>query len=89
MAESAVRLTAPRKRPPLAWVVFGPVEVDAPVDWSRWYVSDEDDVGESGEQLTTNRLLQDVGEQWARERGVRRRVSGVSCRGRVVTTVRS
>jgi Uma2 family endonuclease len=45
------------------------VEVDAPVDWSRWYVSEEDDMGESGEQMSTNRLLQGIGENLARERG--------------------
>ena len=69
MAESALGSQVPYKRPPLAWVVHGPVQVDAPVDWSRWYVSDEDDMGESVEQLGTNRLLQDVGENLARERG--------------------
>lgn len=45
--ESPVR--APRGRLPRALVVrdLSPNESAAPVDWSVWYLTDEEDVGES------------------------------------------
>lgn len=44
------------------------LDVDAPVDWSR-YVSDEEDAGQTCEQGETNRLLLEVARKLACERG--------------------
>jgi Uma2 family endonuclease len=47
----------------------GHQEIGADVDWSRWYVSDEDDMGESPEQNFIIRLLVQCLEELSRERG--------------------
>jgi Uma2 family endonuclease len=61
----------PRKRPPRVWVIheLRHEDLDAPVDWSRWYVTEEDDRGETAEQGETNRLLLNVVSELAAERG--------------------
>jgi Uma2 family endonuclease len=57
-------------RTPRGWVVRdpSPQDVGATVDWSRWYVTDEDDMGESPEQNLILRLLLQCMEEWGRER---------------------
>jgi len=68
-ADSAPRPT--RRRPPRGWVVWDPTpeERDAVVDWSPWYLTDEDDMGESGEQHHINTQLASALVVLARERG--------------------
>ena len=59
-----------RTRPPRALnVVRDPVEVGARIDWSSWYLTDEEDMGESVEQANIIRLFLAILEQLARERG--------------------
>jgi Uma2 family endonuclease len=46
-----------------------PEEADQPVDWSSWYLTDEEDMGESAEQGEIIRTMLSVIGQLARERG--------------------
>jgi len=48
----------------------------ARVDWSHWFLTDEDDVGESCEHGETSRLLLSCLEMLARERGWAKRMIG-------------
>jgi Uma2 family endonuclease len=58
-------------RRPWAFVVRDPTpdDVDARVDWSAWYLTDEDDMGESVEQTEIIRILLSSLGQLASERG--------------------
>ena len=58
------------KRAPTALVVRNPPpgRVGAEVDWTRWYVTDEDDIGESPEQQLTIKLFLACLEALAEER---------------------
>jgi Uma2 family endonuclease len=60
-----------RGRRPLALVVrdLPPEEAHAPVDWSAWYLTDEEDMGESTEQGEIIRLLFAGLASWIEERG--------------------
>jgi hypothetical protein len=61
-----------RLRPPRALnVVRDPKanEVGARIDWSRWYLTDEDDMGEGCEQGAIIRTAVSSLEQWGRTRG--------------------
>ncbi|HEX2567948.1 MAG TPA: Uma2 family endonuclease [Polyangia bacterium] len=46
-----------------------PEATHLPVDWSSWYLTDEEDMGESAEQGEIVRILLSVLREWARERG--------------------
>jgi len=61
---------APRGRLPRALVVMDPPpeEIGAPIDWSAWYLTDEEDMGESGEQEQIIVVLKSVLKELARER---------------------
>jgi len=67
-----------RRRPPRGWVGWDPApeERDAVVDWSPWYLTDEDDMGESGEQNVIIRVLLSVLAVLAEERGWTRTLVG-------------
>ena len=58
-------------RKPGAFVVrdLTPGEASAPLDWSAWYLTDEEDMGESAEQGEIIRVLLSVLGQLAAERG--------------------
>ncbi|HSO00312.1 MAG TPA: Uma2 family endonuclease [Candidatus Nanopelagicales bacterium] len=62
---------ARRGRKPWAYVVRDPAaeDVGAPVDWSAWYLTDEEDMGESVEQGDIIRLFLAVMQQLGAERG--------------------
>ena len=62
---------APRRRPPRGLVVrdIGPEEAAAGVDWSSWYLTEEEDRGEGAEQGEIIRLLLSSLHELARERG--------------------
>ena len=65
------RLTRPvTGRAPLALVLRdpGPGRSGTDVDWSRWYLTDEEDMGEGGEQDCINYDLKSSLREWARER---------------------
>lgn len=59
MQSSSSSQHAPRGRRPSGFVVRDPApgSVGAPVDWSAWYLTDEEDMGESCEQGEIIRLL--------------------------------
>jgi Uma2 family endonuclease len=46
-----------------------PEKTGLPVDWSSWYLTDEEDMGESAEQGEIIRMMLSVLKEWARERG--------------------
>lgn len=60
-----------RARRPLALVVRDPApeDIGAPIDWSAWYLTDEEDMGEGCEQGAIIRLLLSCLGELARERG--------------------
>ena len=60
-----------RSRPPAAWVVLDPVQagLDGEVDWSSWYLTDEDDLGEGTEQFLIAQAVYSTLLVLARERG--------------------
>jgi Uma2 family endonuclease len=62
---------AQRARRPWAFVVRDPApeDVDAYVDWSAWYLTDEEDMGESVEQTQINRTVRSSLEELAASRG--------------------
>jgi Uma2 family endonuclease len=65
-------LHASRTRPPRALDVVwdpDPEEIGARVDWTGWYLTDEDDIGEGGEQNLIIRALISILTELARERG--------------------
>jgi Uma2 family endonuclease len=70
--QAAVQLPEPArpKRAPLALVVRDPPDAGAEVDWSRWYLTDEEDMGSSFEHAEIARLarssLDELGrtEKW-------------------------
>ena len=45
-----------------------PEEIDAPIDWSPWYLSEDEDMGEGGEQQQIILIFLSVLRQLARER---------------------
>jgi Uma2 family endonuclease len=49
-----------------------PEDVGAPIDWSSWYLTDEEDMGESAEQGEIIRMLLSALSQLAIERGLSR-----------------
>ncbi len=59
------------KRPPRALILtdLPPQEADAEIDWSRWYVTDEEDMGSSIEQQAIVTLLLACLAQWSTEKG--------------------
>jgi Uma2 family endonuclease len=62
----------PRVRPPRSLLVLkdpDPAEIDLRVDWSQWYLTDEEDTGEGCEQGEIIRLLMSCLKELARERG--------------------
>lgn len=61
------------RRPPRGWVVEDPVAqgLEGDVDWSAWYLTDEDDMGEGGEQFVIAQALWSALHVLARERGWR------------------
>jgi Uma2 family endonuclease len=62
----------PRTRPPRSLdVVWNPEpeEIGATIDWSSWYLTDEEDMGEGGEQNLIIRALISILSELARERG--------------------
>jgi Uma2 family endonuclease len=67
---SSVR-RAQRARRPWAFVVRDPApeDIDAQVDWSAWYLTDEEDMGESVEQTQINRTVRSSLEELAASRG--------------------
>ncbi|HEU4412556.1 MAG TPA: Uma2 family endonuclease [Polyangiaceae bacterium] len=59
-------------RPPRSLAVVrdpSPDEVGAPIDWSSWYLTDEDDMGEGIEQQKTIEVFKTSIDELARERG--------------------
>ena len=70
-AATPCTIPAPRGRPPRALVVLDPPpeEVGAPVDWSAWYLTDEEDMGEGAEQHDIIAVVEAVLKELARERG--------------------
>ncbi|HEX2692046.1 MAG TPA: Uma2 family endonuclease [Kofleriaceae bacterium] len=62
---------ARRTRRPWAFVVRDPApeDIDARVDWSAWYLTDEEDMGESVEQTQINRTVRSSLEELAASRG--------------------
>jgi Uma2 family endonuclease len=54
-----------------------PEEADRPIDWSSWYLTDEEDMGESAEQGEIIRAMISALEHLAEERGW----TGVYCGG--------
>ena len=65
-------LHASRTRTPRALNVVwdhDPEEIGARVDWTGWYLTDEDDIGEGGEQNLIIRALISILTELARERG--------------------
>jgi Uma2 family endonuclease len=60
-----------RGRKPGAFVVrdLAPEDAGAPIDWSAWYLTDEDDMGESAEQGEIIRILLSTLGVLAAERG--------------------
>lgn len=65
-------------RRPRALVVrdLTPEQATSPVDWSSWYLTEEEDMGESSEQGEIIRLLLSCLSEWAREQGWSRRYCG-------------
>ncbi|HEX2570966.1 MAG TPA: Uma2 family endonuclease [Polyangia bacterium] len=65
-------------RRPRALVVrdLTPEQAAWPVDWSSWYLTEEEDMGESSEQGEIIRLLLSCLSEWAREQGWSRRYCG-------------
>jgi Uma2 family endonuclease len=62
-------------RPPRALNVIrdpDPEELGVPIDWSPWYLTDEEDMGEGNEQHLVIKLLLSSLDQLARERGWQR-----------------
>ncbi|MBI2891940.1 MAG: Uma2 family endonuclease [Deltaproteobacteria bacterium] len=71
-SRTASTSVSPAPRRPRALAVVRdprPDEIDAPIDWSSWYLTDEEDVGESNEQSQIISVLRSVLEQLCRERG--------------------
>ncbi len=62
-----------RRRRPVGWVVLDPAQagLDAEVDWSSWYLTDEDDMGEGTEQFLIAQAVYSTLLVLARERGWR------------------
>jgi hypothetical protein len=61
---------APPTRPPRALVVFDPPpeEIGAKIDWSPWYLTDEDDMGQNPEQTDCIDVFESSAKMLARER---------------------
>ncbi len=60
-----------RRRPPIGWVVLDPAQagLEGEVDWSSWYLTDEDDMGEGTEQFLIAQAVYSTLLVLARERG--------------------
>ena len=72
MTAAAHRTDTPRKRAPRALTVVrhpDPAELGAQIDWSSWYLTDEEDMGEGGEQCHIIWVLRQSIQQLADERG--------------------
>jgi Uma2 family endonuclease len=69
-ASTPTRFAQPGRKPG-AFVVRDPTPDDAaaPIDWSAWYLTDEEDMGEGCEQGDIIRTLVSSGNQLAQERG--------------------
>lgn len=70
------KLLPVRKRPPLALVVTDPAPeaVGAEVDWSSWYLTDEEDVGSSCEQTAITQVALSSLHQLASSQGFTNRL---------------
>jgi Uma2 family endonuclease len=66
--ESGDRKVSARAPSALVLRSRGKRRADAPVDWSRWYVTEEEDMGESPEQGELIKLLRNCIDELARER---------------------
>ncbi len=67
-------------RPPQVLSVVSeptPEQAEAPIDWSSWYLRDEDDVGQSPEQDHIIRVFADVLGEFVRLRGLTNVLVGV------------
>jgi len=71
MQPASKEARSPRKRPPRAFVVWDPKpdEVDAEVDWSAWYLTDEADMGHSPEHGEVSEAFFRLTRAWMVERG--------------------
>ena len=60
-----------RRRPPVGWVVLDPAQagLEGEVDWSSWYLTDEDDEGVGAEQFLIAQAVYSTLLVLARERG--------------------
>ena len=70
-----IRQSPPESQPSRVWQPrelalrgLRPEETGRPVDWSSWYLTDEEDMGESAEQGEIIRMMLSVLQEWARER---------------------
>jgi len=61
------------RRPPTVLTVVRDAELAAPIDWSPWYLTDEEDMGQSPEQTQIIDELKSSIRQLLRERGERER----------------
>ena len=66
--------TSAAGRAPCALVVWEPLpgEIGAAIDWSRWYLTDEEDMGEGAEQDLLITILKSILQVLVAERGWRR-----------------
>lgn len=72
MASTAATNLPPSGRPPRALNVVRdprPEEIGAPIDWSSWYLTDEDDMGEGTERSEVIDVLKSALRELAAERG--------------------
>lgn len=46
-----------------------PEDADLPIDWSSWYLTDEEDMGQAGEQGRIIKIMMSSLDRWAEERG--------------------
>lgn len=72
MASTAAQPLPLTGRPPRALNVVRdprPEDIGAPIDWSSWYLSDEDDMGEGTEQSEIIDVLKSALRELASERG--------------------
>lgn len=71
MAPPPLLPSVPPRPPRILQVVRHPRQgqADAPIDWSRWYLKPEDDMGESLLHFEINRLFVELLRNWLAERG--------------------
>ena len=59
----------------------------ADIDWTAWYLTEEEDMGESWQQARISRVFEEILQRWVAERGDKR--SRVSFPCGVCATARS